>query len=360
MGEFTHFDTEGNAVMVDVSGKEDTHREAVAVGSIRVNREILQAIVQKTAKKGDVLGTARIAGITGAKRTAELIPLCHPLPIHKCAIDFEINQEKCEILARCTVKTEGKTGVEMEALTGVSAALLTIYDMCKAIDKGMVLGEIHLEKKSGGKSGTFYGSGLMQEKVLHQEKGLYQEKALHQEIAVNGPDHKKRNLPARIPLRVAVITSSDMGYAGKREDLSGPAIRELVEAAGDTVVSMVLLPDERSLLSEHMAQIADSGTADLILTTGGTGFSPRDVMPEATLDIGERQVPGIPEAMRAYSMKYTPRTMLSRAASVIRGKTLIVNLPGSPKAVKECLEFIYPQLEHGIDILTGRAGNCAR
>ena len=161
-------------------------------------------------------------------------------------------------------------------------------------------------------------------------------------------------------IRVAVITSSDSGYRGEREDLSGPAIRKIVEEAGDRVVFYRILPDDRKLLAEEMARMADSGEADLILTTGGTGFSPRDIMPEATLDIGERQVPGIPEAMRAYSMQFTPRAMLSRAASVIRRRTLIINLPGSPKAVGECLEYIYPQLEHGIDILTGRTGNCAR
>lgn len=164
----------------------------------------------------------------------------------------------------------------------------------------------------------------------------------------------------RAPIRVAVITSSDAGYAGERENLSGPAIREIVEAAGDTVVSMTVLPDERAMLAQRMAAIADAGEADLILTTGGTGLSPRDVTPEATLEIGERLVPGIPEAMRAYSMRFTGRAMLSRAASVTRKQTLIVNLPGSPKAVRECLEFIYPQLGHGIEILTGRTGNCAR
>lgn len=170
----------------------------------------------------------------------------------------------------------------------------------------------------------------------------------------------KKEIKIEQPIRVAIITSSDMGFAGEREDLSGPEIQRIVEGAGDVVVSRIILPDERQMLSEQMAKIADQGEADLILTTGGTGFSPRDVMPEATLDIGERLVPGIPEAMRAYSMQFTARTMLSRAASVIRRQTLIVNLPGSPKAVRECLEFIYPQLGHGIDILTGRSGNCAR
>lgn len=156
MAEFTHFDTNGNAIMVDVSEKGDTKRVATAVGTIRVNEEIMAAVLQGTAKKGDVLGTARIAGIMAVKRTAELIPLCHVLPIHKCSVDFEVKEEQREIVARCTVKTEGKTGVEMEALTGVNVALLTVYDMCKAIDKRMVITDIHLEEKSGGKSGNFY------------------------------------------------------------------------------------------------------------------------------------------------------------------------------------------------------------
>ena len=140
--------------------------------------------------------------------------------------------------------------------------------------------------------------------------------------------------------RVAIITSSDMGYQGKREDLSGPTIKEIVEREGYQVVSMDILPDDRSMLSKRMAEIADENLAELILTTGGTGFSPRDVMPEATEDITERKVPGIPEAIRAYSMTITNRAMLSRATAGIRKQTLIINLPGSPKAVKESLEYI--------------------
>ena len=160
--------------------------------------------------------------------------------------------------------------------------------------------------------------------------------------------------------RVAIITSSDTGYRGEREDLSGPAIREIVEINGYKVVSMDILPDDRAILSKKMAEIADNNTAELILTTGGTGFSPRDIMPEATEDIIDRRVPGIPEAMRAYSMTITKRAMLSRATAGIRKKTLIVNLPGSPKAVKESLEYIIDPLAHGIEIMTGEAGNCAR
>jgi molybdenum cofactor synthesis domain-containing protein len=160
--------------------------------------------------------------------------------------------------------------------------------------------------------------------------------------------------------RAAIITSSDTGYKGEREDLSGPVIKEILEANGYEVVQMILLPDEKEMLSEAMAKIADENQADLIVTTGGTGFSPRDCMPEATLAITERAVPGIPEAMRAYSMQFTKRTMLSRAAAGIRKSTLIVNLPGSPKAVRECLEYIVSELDHGLGILTGSATNCAR
>ena len=160
--------------------------------------------------------------------------------------------------------------------------------------------------------------------------------------------------------RVAIITSSDTGYRGDREDLSGPAIREIAEKNGYEVVSMEILPDDREMLSGRMAQIADQQEAELILTTGGTGFSPRDVMPEATEDIVERRVPGIPEAIRAYSMTITKRAMLSRASAGIRKKTLIINLPGSPKAVRESLEYIIDALDHGIEIMTGEASNCAK
>lgn len=154
--EFTHFDEQGNARMVDVGEKADTRREAVARGSIFMSRECLLKVMEGTMKKGDVLGVARVAGIMGAKRTSELIPLCHVLNLTKLTVDFQIVEEKQEIQAVCTARTTGKTGVEMEALTGVTVALLTIYDMCKAVDKTMELGEIYLEHKYGGKSGDFH------------------------------------------------------------------------------------------------------------------------------------------------------------------------------------------------------------
>lgn len=160
--------------------------------------------------------------------------------------------------------------------------------------------------------------------------------------------------------KVAIITLSDKGARGEREDVSGRVIREMVEAAGYQVSRQLQLNDDREGLAQALREICDGGQAELILTTGGTGFSPRDNAPEATMDVVERPVPGIAEAMRYHSLSITPRGMLSRAVSGIRGRTLIVNLPGSPKAVKENLEYILPTLDHGLAILVGDAGECAR
>lgn len=153
--ELTHFDEKGNAVMVDVSDKGITSRMAIATGRIKVNEAVFKAITEGTVKKGDVLGVARVAGIMAAKKTWELIPMCHPLMLTKCSIDFSLDENELEVEAHCLVKVNGQTGVEMEALTGVQVALLTIYDMCKAIDKGMVIKEVKLLEKQGGKSGHY-------------------------------------------------------------------------------------------------------------------------------------------------------------------------------------------------------------
>ena len=151
----THFDEQGQAIMVDVSGKQETFRTAIATGRIAVNQAVYTAIEQGTARKGDVLGVARVSAIMAAKATSSVIPLCHPLPIAKCSVDFELLPDECAVKATATVKVTGQTGVEMEALHAVSVALLTIYDMCKAIDKRMEIQEIHLDRKSGGMSGEF-------------------------------------------------------------------------------------------------------------------------------------------------------------------------------------------------------------
>jgi len=155
MNTFTHFDNHGNAIMIDVSEKAESERIAVAEGSIHVSARVMQAVLTCVVEKGDVLGIARIAGIMGAKKTSGLIPLCHPLSLSGCTIDFTYDEAAAIIQATCTVKTTSRTGVEMEALTGASIALLTIYDMCKAIDKNMEISCIRLLEKSGGKSGSY-------------------------------------------------------------------------------------------------------------------------------------------------------------------------------------------------------------
>ena len=155
MSEFTHFDEKGNACMVDVSDKDVTRRRATAQGTIKVNREVMDAVLGRKIKKGDVFTVAQVAGIAGTKRTSDLIPMCHPLSLTNAKVSFRTDEEVCSITAVCTAVTDGKTGVEMEALTGVSVTLLTIYDMCKAIDKRMEIKDIRLVEKTGGKSGDF-------------------------------------------------------------------------------------------------------------------------------------------------------------------------------------------------------------
>ena len=156
MEKLTHINENGEAVMVDVSGKAVTVREAQAQGTVFVGPAILDLLQRGEIAKGDVLAAARIAGIMACKKTSDIIPLCHPLPITKASVDFEVLLGQQAVRAVCTVKTEGKTGVEMEALTGVSAALLTVYDMCKAVSREMVISDVHLVRKSGGKSGDFF------------------------------------------------------------------------------------------------------------------------------------------------------------------------------------------------------------
>lgn len=160
--------------------------------------------------------------------------------------------------------------------------------------------------------------------------------------------------------RAGIVTLSDKGAAGKREDQSGPLIRGLLEAAGYEAASLTVLPDDVELLKKELIRLCDRDGCDLVLTTGGTGFSSRDVTPEATMAVAERNAPGIAEAIRAFSMTVTKRAMVSRGVSVIRGKTLIINLPGSPRAVEESLNYILDTLPHGLDVLSGKGGECAR
>lgn len=160
--------------------------------------------------------------------------------------------------------------------------------------------------------------------------------------------------------KVGIITCSDKGFKGEREDISGKVIRDILEEAGYSIEKYIIVPDEREKIKEELILMSDSLGLDLILTSGGTGFSPRDITPEATLEVIDRNANGISEAIRSYSLSITKRAMLSRAVSGIRGRTLIVNMPGSPKAVKEALDYILETLHHGLEILTEKAHECAR
>ena len=365
----THFDENGKAVMIDVTEKKETVREATAGGKIIVNRDVFHAVKAGTVGKGDVLAVATTAGIAGAKRTSDLIPMCHILPITNCKINFHMNEEECAIYCTCTVKVTGKTGVEMEALTGASTALLTIYDMCKALDKKMEITDIRLLKKTGGKSGDIcndFGqyAKLIDEDLSAGRGSLGNASAENKSIgSVMPEDIKKVHYEKEVRAhkwKAAVITMSDKGFSGEREDKSGPLICEMIADQGYDVVRTELLPDERKQIEKCLCTLCDDEKVDIVFTTGGTGFSPRDCTPEATMAVAHRNVPGIAEAMRAASATVTPRAMLSRAVSVIRNNTLIVNFPGSPKAVRENLEAVLPTVEHGLEILSGQAGECGR
>lgn len=160
-------------------------------------------------------------------------------------------------------------------------------------------------------------------------------------------------------IKIAVLILSDKGYSGERPDKSGPELTRLLDGHAE-VTEVTVLPDERRMIADKLRSLCDGGEVDVVLTSGGTGFAPRDVTPEATMDVAERAAPGIPEAMRRRSMEVTDRAMLSRAAAGIRGRTLIVNLPGSPKAVRECMEVLLPVLDHAVETLRGEAFECGR
>jgi len=299
--------------MIDVSPKFKTLRYALARGMLKAKPETIKRVADKTVPKGDVLEVARAAAISAAKRTADWIVFCHSLPIDWVEIDFEIGLETITVSAH--VKSVWKTGVEMEAMTAVSAALLNIYDMLKPLDTDISFSDVHLVKKTGGKS-----------------------------------NFKDR---FAAPLRVAVVVLSDSTHAGKRKDKSGLLIRTYLEERGMDVFAYEILPDNRDQLVDRLKSLADLDKADLILTTGGTGFGPADITPEATREVIEKEAPGIAEAIRGHGKERTPYAMLARQTAGIRGNTLIINLPGSSRGAQEGLDALFPGLEHIFPMLWG-------
>ncbi|MBI2337247.1 MAG: bifunctional molybdenum cofactor biosynthesis protein MoaC/MoaB [Deltaproteobacteria bacterium] len=298
--------------MIDVSSKIETLRAAVAESRVVARKDTIDKAMRGDTPKGEVLSVARAAGVLAAKKTPELIPYCHPLMLDSVAVHFE--HKETEILIRAEVKTIGKTGVEMEALTAAMVAALTIYDMLKGIDQEVILGETRLIEKTGGKSDF------------------------------------RENFTK--PILAAILVSSDSVASGKKSDKSGKIIQETMTAFPVEVRHYDIVPDEKEVIQQKILGWINAGI-QLILITGGTGLGPRDVTVEAVQPILEREVPGVAEAMRSFGQRRTPYAMLSRGVVGIKGNTLIMTLPGSSRGVRESLAALFPNVLHSFKMMRG-------
>jgi len=299
--------------MIDVTHKVHTLRKAIASAIVRTgSKDTLNAIREGKVPKGNVLEAARIAGLFAVKRTAEMIPDCHPMPVEFTQINYRLSENEVHI--EVEVHTVYKTGVEVEAMHGASVVALTIYDMLKPIDKAVEISSIKLVSKSGGKS--------------------------------DFTDKYRKDLKA------AVVVCSDSVSAGKKKDSAGKEIITKLENHKIEISEYSVILDDIDRIQEKLNDLYLAGN-DMIIFTGGTGLSDRDTTPEAIRPFLEREVPGIMEAARNYGQDRTPYSMLSRSIAGMKGKTLIMAVPGSTKGAKETMDALFPAVLHIFRVVEG-------
>lgn len=328
--------------MANVTEKTSNPRRAIARGWIKMAPATARLLAERKLPKGDALVMAEVAGIIGVKKTTEILPLCHPLPIESVRVRCEPQIDGVEV--SCEVMTTYKTGVEMEALMGVNAALLCIYDLTKPVDPVLTIHNVHLMMKEGGKS------GLWKNPLFPMDSPQLQAASIpRQQVPKPQSCGHKKTLEG---LKTAVLTISDRCSRGEALDSSGPLLKQLLEERLASVLWTDLVPDEISQIQKAMIKFREQG-ADLILSTGGTGLSPRDLTPEAIEPLLTRKIDGFGELFRAEGFKRTPMSYLSRSVSGFMNQTLVIALPGNPKACRDGIEILGHLIPHAIHIAKG-------